>query len=203
MDDIEHIWQQNEGGDDMLNRLLQQNDFQHFHSRLPLQKLRTNLMISIAWGIAITAAYIWLLFKVYIWQVDAALVVLILFNGWIITDSWRLYKKIPASIIPSNSLKDELQNHCAGFQKWWSIQQKISLLVYPVAVAGGFVLGGVLGSGKTVEAFLYNSRMLLFLAITIVVLVPMCYYGARWLFRLAYGKHLKQLQSLISELSEQ
>ncbi len=65
-------------------------------------------------------------------------------------ESWKLYKKIPDTIIPSLSLKNQLLENYNGFQHWWSLQLKTSVLVYPIATAGGFILGGVLGSGKTV-----------------------------------------------------
>ncbi len=60
---------------------------------------------------------------------------------------------------------------------------------------------GVEGSGKTVEVFLYNPKMIMILVITVLVLVPICYCGARWMFNYAYGKHLKKLKNLIDELS--
>ncbi len=63
------------------------------------------------------------------------------------------------------------------------------------------MLGGVLGSDKTVEGFLYNSTMLLLLGITILVLVPVFYYVAKWMFDYAYGKHLKKIKTFINELS--
>jgi hypothetical protein len=45
--------------------------------------------------------------------------------------------------------------------------------------------------------------MLIILAVTILVLVPLCYYGARWMFNFAYGKHLEKMKLLIDELSEE
>jgi hypothetical protein len=45
------------------------------------------------------------------------------------------------TISPSFSLKQELEKNYTGFQKWWSIQQRTSLFVYPIAVTGGFILG--------------------------------------------------------------
>lgn len=64
-----------------------------------------------------------------------------------------------------------------------------------------YVLGGVSGSEKLVEAFLYNPKILIALAVTILIFVPVCYYGARWMFNHAYGKHLKRLKTTIDNLS--
>jgi hypothetical protein len=201
MMDIDNIWQQGDNNDDTLNKLLNTTDFSKLQSRLPLKKLKQNLLIGIIWALLITIGYIVLFFIIDIWQVHVALIVLIIFNTLIMLDSWRLYNKTPSAISPSNSLKQELTLHYNSFQRWWAIQQKVSLFVYPIAVTSGFVLGGTLGSHKTVEAFLYNGKMLGVLGIAILVMVPICYFGAKWMFNYAYGKHLKNLKYTIDDLS--
>lgn len=200
--DIESIWKGSTGKDDTLHKMLQQSGISSFQSKLPLLKLRKNLLIGIIWAALISAAYIILFFFIHAWQVYLSLGVLIVFNTWIMWESWKLYKKIPTSIAPSQSLKKQLIENYNGFQHWWSIQLKVSVIVYPIATAGGFILGGVLGSDRSVEEFLYNPRMLSFLAITIIVFMPLSYYAAKWVYYKAYGKHLKKLKGLIEELSE-
>ena len=199
--DLENIWQQAGSKDDMLNRILQQKNFDHLHSKLPLKKLKKNLVSGIAWAILITAGYLVLFYFIHIWQVYVALSIVIAFNIWIIILTWRLYKTIQDTITPSNSLKQELQKNYDGFQKWWAIQARLGLYVYPVAATGGFMLGGVVGSGKTVEAFLYRPSILIILAITIAIITPLCYYLSKWMFKYAYGRHLKKLKELIDELN--
>ena len=199
--DIENIWQQSKGSDDALNKILQQKDFSKLHSRLPLEKLKSNLIVGIIWAAIITAFYIAVFFFVHIWQVNVALGILCFFNILVAMDSWKLYKKINVDFSTTNSLKEELKKNYSGFQRWWRIQQRLGLFVYPIGATGGFILGGVLGSGKSVEAFLYNPKMLIVLTITILILVPICYFGARWMFNYAYGKHLKKLKAFIEELN--
>lgn len=198
---IKNTWQQSGGSDDALNKMLQTNDFSNLPSKLPLTKLKKNLLIGMIGAVLITAAYVVLFFFVSIWQVYVAFGILIFFNTWIAVDSWNLYKNIKVNVSATNSLKEELQKNYTGFQKWWRIQERLGLFVYPIAASGGFIIGGVLGSGKSVEEFLYNPRMLLILGVTILILVPICYYGARWMFNIAYGKHLKKLKELMDELS--
>jgi len=199
--DIKNIWEQASGSDDELNKMFQQKDFSKLQSKLPLNKLKRNLLMGIVWAVVITTGYIATFFFFHIWQVYVALGILCLFNILIALDSWKLYKNINVNISASNSLKEELQKNYSGFQRWWRIQEKLGLFVYPIGAAGGFIMGGVLGSGKSVEAFLYNPRMLLILGATLLVLVPLCYYGARWMFNYAYGKHLKRLKATIDELT--
>ncbi len=199
--DIENTWQQAGESDDMLNKMLQQTDFPNIQSQLPLKRLKKNLLTGIFWALLITLFYIALFFFIPLWQVHVALVVMISFNLLIMIDTWKLYKTTQENIAVNNSLKQELQKNYDGFQKWWKLQQKAGLFVYPIAATGGFIIGGVEGSGKTVEAFLYNPKMLIILAITLVVLVPVSHYTAKWMFNYAYGKHLKKLKNLMDELN--
>lgn len=198
---MENTWQQGGGSDEMLDKMLQHPDFGNIQSNLPLKKLKRNLLIGIFWAVLITSLYVILFFFINLWQVYIALCVLIFFNAWIMIDTWKLYKNTNENITPSDSLKQELQKNYNGFQNWWKLQQKTGLFVYPIAAAGGFILGGFWGSGKSVEAFLYNPRMMTILGITVLVLVPIGYYTAKWMFNYAYGKHLKKLKNLIEELS--
>lgn len=200
--DIENVWQQSSGSDDALNKMFQQKDFSNLQSKLPLNKLKRNLVVGIILAVLITALYVAVIFYVEIWQVYVSLGTLSLFNIFIAYDSRKLYRSINVNISTTNSLKEELQKNYNGFQRWWRIQERLGLFVYPIGAAGGFIMGGVLGSGKPVEAFLYNPKILLILGATIIILVPLCYFGARWMFNYAYGKHLAKLKATIDELSE-
>ena len=200
--DLENIWKNSSGNDKALERLLQQRNMEKLPSKLPLQKLKKTLLASLVWALLITVGYVVLFFYVSIWQVRLALVIMTIANSWIIYESWLLYKNTPATISAGNNLKQELQKNYNGFQAWWRIQEKVSLFIYPIAVSGGFILGGQVGSGKPVEAFLYNQKMLMILAICILVIVPLCYLFARWIFNYAYGKQLNKIKALLDELEQ-
>jgi hypothetical protein len=197
---IESTWQQQIIGDDMLDKILSNGHFNKLESRMPLKKLRNNLLTGIVIAMLSTVAYFLLCFYISEWLVYVALSILIVFNIFIIAESWKLYTKTPSIIKVSHSLKEEMELHYNSFNRWWKLQQKISLFIYPIAISGGFILGGSVGSGKPAEDFLYSSVMLAILAITILVLMPICYFFSRWMFNHTYGKHLKQLKSTIDEL---
>lgn len=199
--DLKNIWQQEHGSDDALKKLLEQGDFSKLSSRLPLKKLKSNLLIGLICAIMITIMYVVVFFYFPIWQVRITLAILVISNMTILIGSWKLYRQVPGTITPSNSLKEELTLHFNSFQRWWSLQQKLSIFIYPIALTGGFILGGVVGSAKTVEELMYNSRMLGILGITLMMMVPLCYLGARWMFNYAYGSHLEKIKAIIDELS--
>lgn len=198
--DLKNVWNQGNGVDEDLTMLLNDSDRNKMRSHLPLHKLRKNLMIGILYSVAITMGYMVLLFLLDAWQVRIALAVLIFSNSFIIYDSWKLYKGTPETVTPSMSLKHELIANYNSFQNWWSLQERVSLLIYPIALTGGFMVGGILGSGKSVDTFLYNAKMLGVLGITILILVPVCYLAAKWMFNYAYGTHLKKIMASIDEL---
>ncbi len=199
--DIKNIWDQASGSDNALNKIFEQKDFGNFPSKLPLVKLKKNLLMSLILAALLTIFYVPLFYFIGIWQVHIALAIAILFNIYVGFDTWKLYNNINVNVSTTNSLKEELQKNYSSFQSWWRIQERLGLFVYPIAATGGFILGGVEGSGKSVEAFLYNPTMLLVLGVTLVVLVPLCYYGAKWMFNFAFGKHLKRLKATIDELN--
>ncbi|MBK7215174.1 MAG: hypothetical protein IPH88_18175 [Bacteroidales bacterium] len=201
--DIENTWKNIEGSDGLLDKVLANPGLRNKPSKHPLVKLRQNLLMGLGWAIAITIGYILLLIFFRIWQVNLALVIMIAFNSWLIVLSWKQYKRTPTSISAALSLKDELQSNYDNFRQWWRIQERVSLFVYPFALAGGFILGATIGSGKTADQLMGNPRVLIILLITMLIMVPVSFYFARLLFRLSYGKHLERLKGLIAELEEE
>jgi len=199
--DLENTWQQgSDDSDEMLKNLLQKYPG-NLQSKLPLKKLKNNLLHGIIWAILITVAYFILLLFVSAWQIIAAFCIMIIFNLILIAQSIKFYYATDANISISLSLKKELEKNFNGFQCWWKIQLRLSLFVFPIAATGGFILGGILGSGRPVEDFLYNATMLCILGITLLLILPLCYYLAKWMHKVTYGKHLEKLKMMIEELS--
>ncbi|MBK6346739.1 MAG: hypothetical protein IPF68_12540 [Bacteroidales bacterium] len=198
--DSKKVWQNIGGEEGMLENLMKEGNFSRIHSKHPLSKLRNTLRISIFLSAMITMVYILFIFLIPVWQITLALIILTLYNLFIVYDSRKLYKKLPDGVLPENSLKEELSFHYGAFMQWWHLQQRTSIFIYPVAAAGGFIWGGMMGSGKTVEAFLYNPAMLIILGIILLVLVPLSYWFARILFQQMYGRHLKKLKQLIESM---
>lgn len=199
--DLQNTWKREDDEDKMLRNLLQQSSFRRTSSMFPLKILKRNLLVGTICGLLFNVCYILLFFLIDLWQVYIPLVIVIVFNVWLIQQSWQLYKRTPATVNPSKSVKEELDFHYQRFQQWWTIQQRVSVFVYPFAIAGGFILGVVEGSGKSLEFIIYKPPVLILLLLTIVIATPVCYYFARWMYRHAYGKHLKKLHRVISELT--
>lgn len=199
MNDLQEIWQQEPNGGDLLEQMLQRKTFRQSNIQTPLSRLKRNLAIHIGYAIIITLGYALITWHFTFWQVQACLVLLILFNIWAMVKSYGLYKNIDLNLSASNVL-EELKKHDRAFTEWEKQSMRAGLMIYPFAAAGGFMLGGAIGSGKPPEIWLSNDRIMLIMAVVVVVLVPLGYLLAKWMTRVAFGKYVMQIRERINEL---
>ena len=81
-----------------------------------------------------------------------------------------------------------------------SIQQQAGLLIYPVSATGGFMIGGSVGAGKSITEVMQKPGMIIALLIALIILVPLCFYLAKWMSKKAFGKYAEQLKQNIEML---
>ena len=86
-----------------------------------------------------------------------------------------------------NRLLLEMQRQRDAIMRWMRQQMRVALFVYPFAIAGGFCWGGVEGSGTDLRTFMSKPAVLSLLLVVIAVLVPLCYFCSKWLFKLWFG----------------
>lgn len=198
---LEKMWDKiNEQEDDSLASLLQEKALPKFTSQSPLLKIKKRLLQSWILSLITCLVYIVIIITNPIWQVQTAIGIVLLFSLWATAQSFKHYKSIDDTISSSNPLLAELKRHHQSIMKWMHVQQKVALFLYPIAAMGGFMLGGVWGSGKPVEVFLSKPIVLVALVICCVVLMILSHYLARWLCKVSFGKHLDALQQMIREL---
>lgn len=168
-----------------------------------MEKIRRNLLINMILGMLVCLVYLFIILYFHIWQVQVLIAVVLIFSLWASYTAYIEYKKINATVSSTNSVLDELKRHQLSITTWMKTQQRVALFIYPVSAAGGFMLGGVMGSGKPVHVIMSKPIMYVILLITIGILVPVCYYLARWMFNYSFGKHLDALKVNISALEEE
>jgi uncharacterized membrane protein YoaK (UPF0700 family) len=201
---IKNNWSQlNEQQDDDLSSMLRSKKISKHRSHSPLEKIKRNLLINMTWCVVICILYMLIIFYFRYWQVQVALGIVLIFSMWALSTAYSVYRKINTTISASNSLITELKRHHQTIASWMSSQQRVALFIYPVSAVGGFMLGGAMGSGKSVDYFMSKPMVWLILLVTIIVLVPLCYYLAKWMSNYAFGKHLKSLQQNIFDLEEE
>lgn len=195
---LEEQWKQMNRADEDLSSLIQKGVVAA-PSKDPLEKIKRNLLINSVWGLVIAAGYVLVLISFPVWQVLVCIGIVFLFTMWAVAKTLLLYREIKKPM-PHNTLLQEMERHYQGIQSWMNVQEKAALLIYPVSAAGGFMIGGSLGAGKSIDVVMSKPIMLVALVITIVILVPICIYLAKWLNKKAFGRYAAQLKQNIDNL---
>lgn len=170
------------------------------HTPGALETLKRNLLINLCFAYMISAGYILLLWWVDQPIVRSCIAITLLFNVWIMRDGHKLYAAIHPEVNGQNDLLTELKRHHTAINRWIKSQQQVALFIYPIALTGGFILGGMLGSGQDPAVFLFQKPVLIAYGIALVVCVPLCYWWAKWMSHHAFGKHLHRLKDYIDQL---
>jgi hypothetical protein len=165
-----------------------------------MNKLYRALRLNLIWTVVITLGLVALLFIVPEPLVLALFVVLLLFCIWAIVDGIRLLRGWGSGVSSTNSLLVEMQRQYDTIHRWMRLQMRVALAVYPFSIAGGFLWGGMEGSGLDALTFLQKPMVGVVLAVSIMVLVPVCYWAAKWLSKVAFGRHLEALHARIRDL---
>jgi len=188
--------------DDGLSALLKMKGISKRPSKDPLEKIKINLIINAGWGFLISGLYIFILIRFPLWQIIVCLGIVLLFTLWASIKALQLYKNILVNT-PGNSLLQQMEEHYNRILHWVKIQQFVGLIIYPVSAAGGFMLGGFLGSGKPINVFMQKPIMIVALLIAIAILVPCCFYLAKWMSRKSFGRYLDTLKQNIEALKKE
>jgi hypothetical protein len=190
----------NMGGDDKdLSALISKRSLANA-SRHPLEKLKGNLLANALWGIAFSLGYCWIMLKFPEWPICVCLSLALIFSLWSSIQTLQLRASLQHINLSSQSLLQELELQYHHVQKWMSIQQQMGLFVYPFAATGGFLLGLTLNSNRSIDEIFTNFKYLISLAVVIVVLTPLGYWVARWMFRKGFGIYADQLRQNIDRL---
>lgn len=198
--DIEKLWQAHQPQAENLPGLPQLIQKPASARPSPLKRMKRMLKINMGCAVVIAAIYIVVIGLVHEWQVQLLIGIALVFTLWGALSAWRLYKRVDDAVL-AGSLLTELQRNRDALQAWLRLQIKVSVCVYPFCVAGGFLLGGVIGTGKSVEVLMSRPHMLLWLTAAIIILAPIGYGLTKWMFRQSFQKVVIQLDSHIRQLT--
>lgn len=169
-------------------------------SNHPLWKLRQAIRLNMVFGTVITAGYVVLFPFMGHAVVQAFFALVFVYNVWSIVHTLRLYKRIPPHVPADHDLLKMLREQAEATSAWMKLHQRTGLIMYPLAVTGGFLLGGMQGSGLSPALFMAKPHVQLAFVIALVVLVPLCRFLVRWMTRTAFGVQVEALKACIAEL---
>lgn len=90
---IEKTWGElNERQDDDLSLLLQSSQFLKLSSHNLLVRIKKNLVINMIWGVLVCLLYVAVIIYFQIWQVQAAMLLVLIFSLWAMYTAYIEYK---------------------------------------------------------------------------------------------------------------
>lgn len=197
--DIEKIWKAHAATTAGLPDVANVMEIKASNLTSPLKKMKKLLKTNMLWAVLFVILYAVILFYYPFWQIRLFIGVALIFNLWGIVSGWKLHRSINDDIL-TGSLMTELQRNRTALRSWMRVQTIVAVCVYPFCVCGGFMLGGVLGSGKTVELFMSKPVAWWALIICVIILTPVGYLAAKWMFKKSFGKIVTQLDEAILSL---
>lgn len=169
-------------------------------SHHPLWKLRRAIRLNLVFGTIITMGYLALFPFIGDGVVLALFGLVMAYNLWSLVNTLQLYRRIPAHVPPDHDLLSVLREQAEATTTWMKLHQRTGLIMYPLAVTAGFLLGGMQGAGAPPGVFLAKPAVQLVLGIALIVLVPVCYFAVRWMTHAAFGVHVEAVRMRIAEL---
>ncbi|MFM2285456.1 MAG: hypothetical protein RLZZ543_953 [Bacteroidota bacterium] len=201
MTDLQSLWNQHQKRQEELP-VINATDLEQLHSKTqsPLMVLRRNLIVNSGFALVILIGFCVLLFmeegflfRLFMGIVCLAYVVAIYFNYWI----YRNYLKEPEN---DSDIITYLKQLSKGLRKAFRSAEIGGLIVYPFAMTAGFLLP--LSQEGLVDLLFTNSVVQLVLIGCYIVFTPLCWWIARKMNDVAFGKYVTQLEELVGELEQ-
>ena len=168
-------------------------------SKHPVERLKKAYRISTILSIIFLTVFFLLLF---FFKETLALASIIFMIGVYLVFAvvnFLAYKKIAADVLLDRDIRNSLLSTLQFVKATILFQERISLLIYPLAGASGFLIALSIVSNDALN--LLNERIvLIFLVVVPITLTPICWFFARWMYRVSYGPCLRDLQILLAEI---
>lgn len=201
--DLDKIWGEL-GKEPVEGGLIKQpSQLQGVKSLHPLIEVRNRLRITNVFGIVISIGYIILMMYYPYWQVLLGFSVVLIFNIVFIGQGIKLRMQLPKSVDAGHSMLHEMKVHHAAITQWINNQMYAARFVFPVAAATGFMLGGVQGSGKSLEQLFTKPIFPIAMVISMVLFSFAGIWLSKKMFGISYKKFLDRLKMNINQLESQ
>lgn len=166
----------------------------------PIEKIKRSLDINIGFAVLSGFIYIYALILFHNPFVVGGFFILIAGHVWGLKITLNLRKNIFAYQQGTYSLLETLEQSATAVRRWIYISEYSGVIFYPVAIATGFIAGGLRKSGLPVEDFMSKPFVMIAFALAIALLVPLCFVITRFIMKISFMKYLVQLETDIQHL---
>jgi hypothetical protein len=169
-------------------------------SRHPVIKLRNSLFLTLIFSVVFLFTFVVLIFLFDHWLVKFFIGTIIAAYVFFTVYNYRAYRAVKAQMANAfaGSLKSALQSIHDCVYRSIRFQEKAALFIYPFSVTAGFMMG--LAEHNNFDEDIQNIKIIAALLIAILILTPLSYYAARWMYKITYDKYLDQIKKLSEEL---
>jgi hypothetical protein len=175
------------------------------HSRHPVQKLIRAFQMTLGFSVAFGLFFIALLFvfEPLIIRFFLGLLILAYFLAFVY--NFKTYKKLQVQWdnLFDTSLKEAFHKIHHIAHSSIRFQEKVALYLYPISITGGFLMGLFTGNNTQFERNVTNLHVLIILGVCMIIFTPVCYYLAKWMYKVSYDKYLQQLTSLVEGMDQE
>lgn len=195
MDELNKLWQSRRADDSVPEINVSQLHLKNA-SESPLKKLKRNFQANLVFAIVFTMVFI-VLFIILdgIW---VRLFTGLLIIGYILITIQTIaaYRKYLGKIKADDQVKTYLGNVFDGITQMLRLQEFVAIFFYPIAIISGFLMALYQLNGM--HAF-NDSFTWILLGGLIIIFTPLCYYLAKYLNKLVFGKHLLEIHALLED----
>ncbi|MBD1365313.1 hypothetical protein IDJ77_15965 [Mucilaginibacter sp. ZT4R22] len=198
--DIEQVWKGHVAETGGLPEVQNVGQLKPSNQNSPLKKMKKLLvqnMVGVAFCVVLYVAVICFF---SFWQIRVLVGITLAFTLWALANAWQLYRRVDEKVL-ANNLLAELKRNRDALQSWMRVQMRVAIFIYPFSAAGGYLWGGVLGSGQDVSVFMSKPIAGWALIACIIVLTPLGYLAGKWMFKKTFGKVIIQLDEHMASIS--
>jgi hypothetical protein len=197
---IEEVWKGHQIVTNTLPELQNIGQLKSSNQSNPLKKMKKLLLQNMIGVTVCITFYIAIIYFFNFWQIRALTGITLVFTIWALINARQLYRSVNNNVSATNLLA-ELKRNRDALNSWMRIQMRVAVFIYPFCAAGGYLWGGVIGSGKDVSAFMSKPIAGWALIACIIVLTPLGYLAGKWMFKKTFGTVVTQLDQHIASLS--
>jgi hypothetical protein len=169
-------------------------------SKHPVQRLIQLSKVTLGFAIFFELGFIYLFIIMVQPIVKVFLVIMMIAYLFFFVVNYRILRDIQQSFRLDLNLRSTLKQVYDNMMSTLAFQRKASIIIYPLAATAGFLMG--LAAEKDAAILMQKWQVILVLVIAIIVITPSCYYLARWMEKVSYGKYLTQLRELIQQFEK-
>ncbi len=168
-------------------------------SKHPVQKLKEAYLTTTIFAAVFLVVFMVIFFQTHEVVVRVLMSLVIVAYIFFFVINLSMFSKIRTPLPVERSLREVLYHTHTFISDNIRFQERVALYIYPVAGSAGFFLGASSASNDF-DGFLEKKIIYVILAVVLAILTPLCFYLARWMYKISYGKCLIELKRLIDEL---